>query len=158
REVLALDPELPLFEVSTMEQAIARSLSTKRLTSLLLAGFAATALLLAAIGIYGVMSLSVSHRIHEFGIRLALGAQPRDVLRLVIGQGMRLILGGVSLGLGGAGGLMRFLTSLLFGIKSTDPLVFAGVSVALALVALAACYVPARRATKVDPIIALRVE
>ena len=158
REVLALDPELPLFEISTLEQAIAHSLSTKRLTSWLLAGFAATALLLAAIGIYGVMSLSVSNRIHEFGIRLALGAQPRDVLRLVIGQGMWLTLGGVALGLGGAWGLTRFLASLLFRIQPTDPLIFTGVAVILALVALAACYVPARRATKVDPMVALRYE
>ena len=158
REVLALDPELPLFEISTLEQAIARSLSTKRLTSLLLAGFAATALLLAVIGIYGVISLNVSNRTSEFGIRLALGAQPRDVLRLVIGQGLRLTFGGVALGLGGALGLTRFLASLLFEIKPTDPLIFTGVAVALALAALAACYVPARRATKVDPLIALRYE
>src|SRR5262249_8291575 len=120
-EVSALDPEIPLFDVHTMERAIARSLSTRRLTNLLLAGFAATALLLASIGIYGVISLNVTSRTNEFGIRLALGAEPGDVLRLVVGQGARLALAGVAIGLGGALWLTRFLESLLFEVKPTDP-------------------------------------
>jgi putative ABC transport system permease protein len=157
-QVLALDSELPLFEVSTMEQAVARSLSTKRLTSLLLAGFAVTALLLAGLGIYGVMSLNVSNRTNEFGIRLALGARGYDVLRLVIVQGMRLAMVGVTAGLVAALWLTRLLETLLFGVSATDPLIFVGVAVVLSVTALVACWIPARRATRVDPIIALRSE
>lgn len=141
-----------------MERAVAQSLGPRRLTSFLLAGFAATALLLAALGIYGVMSINVSNRINEIGIRLALGAQPRDVLRLVLGQGIRLTLSGLALGLVGATGLARFLSSLLFEVEATDPLIYSGIAVVLALVAIAACYVPAKRATRVDPMIALRCE
>ncbi len=158
QQVASLDPELPLYHVSTIEQGMARSLSAKRLTNLLLTGFAATALLLSLIGIYGVMSLNVGSRTNEFGIRLALGAQAADVLWLVVGQGLRLTLVSVALGLGGAFGLTRLLESLLFGVKATDPLIFAGVAVLLSLAALAACYIPARRATKVDPLVALRSE
>jgi putative ABC transport system permease protein len=158
RQVASLDPELPLYHVSTIEQGMARSLRAKRLTNLLLTGFAMTALLLALIGIYGVMSLNVGGRTNEFGIRLALGARGADVLWLVVGQGMRLTLTGVALGLGGAFGLTRMLESLLFGVKATDPPIFAGVAVVLCLAALTACYIPARRATKVDPLVALRQE
>jgi len=156
RQVANLDPELPFYKVSTIEQGMARSLGAKRLTNLLLTGFAATALLLALIGIYGVMSLNVGSRINEFGIRLALGARGADVLWLVIGQGMRLTLVGVALGLGGAFGLTRLLETLLFGVKATDPLIFAGVAGVLSLATSAACYIPAHRATKVDPLTALR--
>jgi putative ABC transport system permease protein len=157
-EVSSLDPELPLFEVSTMDEAVGYSLTAKRLTNILLAGFAVTALLLAMIGIYGVTSLNVSSRTHEFGIRLALGAQRGDVLRLVIGQGLRLALIGTVLGLGGALWLTRFVESLLFNVKPTDPLIFTAVALVLTVVALLACYIPARRATRVDPMVALRCE
>jgi putative ABC transport system permease protein len=157
-QVSALDPELPLYEVATMEQAVARSLVTKRLTNILLAGFAATALLLAMIGIYGVMSLGVTSRTHEFGIRLALGARPHDVLRLVIGQGMKLAFAGVAVGLIGAMWLTELLASLLYEVEPTDPVIFSGVALVLCLAAMAACYLPARRATRVDPMVALRYE
>jgi putative ABC transport system permease protein len=157
-QVSALDPELPIYQVRTMEENVARSLGTKRLTNILITGFAATALLLAALGIYGVMALNVSSRINEFGIRMALGAQRSDVLWLVAKQGMLLMLAGVVIGLVAAFGLTRFIESLLFGVSSTDPLTFAAVTAVLAVVALVACYVPARRAMKVDPMVALRFE
>jgi putative ABC transport system permease protein len=157
-QVAALDPQLPLFEVHTMDEAVSHSVSAKRLTNLLLAGFAAIALLLAAVGIYGVISLNVNSRIREFGIRIALGARPVDVLRLVVGQGIRLALTGVAFGLLGALWLTRFIESLLFEVKPTDPVIFIAVAVVLTLVALVACYIPARRATRVDPMVALRCE
>jgi putative ABC transport system permease protein len=158
REVARLDPELPLFKVSTVEEAMAQTLGTKRLLNLLLTSFAALALLLALLGIYGVMSLNVGNRTSEFGIRLALGARSADLLWLVVGQGMRLALIGVVIGLGGAFGLTRLLETLLFKVKATDPLIFVGSAVVLSLAALAASYLPARRATKVDPLVALRHE
>ena len=159
RQVVAdLDPQLPLSDITTMEQSIARSVSAKRLTNLLLAGFAATALLLAMFGIYGVISLGVNSRINEFGIRLALGARRGDVLRLVVLQGMRLTITGVVIGLGAAFALTRSMASLLYEVSPTEPLMFAGTAALLAFVALIACWMPARRATRVDPIVALRYE
>jgi predicted permease len=158
QQVASLDPELPLYHVSTIEQGMARSLTAKRMTNLLFTGFAITALLLSLIGVYGVMSLNVGSRNKEFGIRLALGARRNNLLRLVVGQGMRLTFAGVTLGLGGAFGLTRLLESLLFGVEATDPLIFVGAAVVLSLAALIACYIPAWRATKVDPMVALRVE
>lgn len=155
-ELLRMDPTLPLYEVHTLDQAMAASLLTRRLTNNLLLAFALTALILAAIGIYGVMSLGVGQRVHEFGIRLALGAKPRDVLALVLGQGMRLVGVGALLGLAGAASLTRHLGALLFGVEPLDPLTFASVTVLLVIVALAACLVPARRATATPPIEALR--
>jgi putative ABC transport system permease protein len=157
-EVAALDAGLPVFDVHTMDQAVAESLSTRRLTNLLLTGFAFSAFVLAVLGIYGVMSLNVNNRINEFGIRLALGARPGSVLRLVIGQGVKLALIGTVVGLAGALWLTRFIEKLLFGVKATDPLTFIMVAVALVITALVACYIPARRATKVDPLVALRYE
>jgi len=157
-QVASLDPDLPLFDVTTIDDSVARSVSSRRLSSLLLVAFAVTALLLAVIGIYGVISLSVTNRINEFGIRLALGAQPRNVLQLVVGQGMRVAIVGLAIGVAAALLLMRLMRSLLFGVSATDPFTFVAVALLLALAALAAAYIPARRATKVDPLIALRYE
>jgi putative ABC transport system permease protein len=155
-EVAKLDPELPLSDVRTIQQAMDRSLVTTRLTNSLLVGFAATALLLALTGIYGVMSLNVANRRNEFGIRLALGAQTSNVLKLILGQGLKLAIVGVALGSLAAVAFTRLLKGLLFGISASDPLTFVVIAALLVGVALLACWVPARRATKVDPLEALR--
>jgi putative ABC transport system permease protein len=156
--VREVDPAQPVFNVKTMEAVVADSISDRRLNMLLLGIFAAVALTLAVIGIYSVMSYTVSQSAREIGIRMALGARPMDVWKLVVGQGMVLTLVGVSLGVAGAFGLTRLMATLLYGVTATDPLTFAAVSALLALVALLACFVPARRATKVDPMVALRTE
>jgi predicted permease len=157
-EVLDLDPDLPVYSVQTMTEAMNKTLQSQRLTNQLLLGFVALAMLLAAAGIYGVMSLNVNSRVQEFGIRTALGAKPSDVLRLVLGSGMRLAVVGIALGVAGALWLTRFLAILLFEVAPTDPPTFAGAILLLAVVALLASYVPARRATRVDPAVALRNE
>ncbi|MCI0347948.1 MAG: ABC transporter permease [Acidobacteriales bacterium] len=156
--IRSVDPDQAVFEVATMEGLLAESIAKRRFVMLLLAVFAALALALAAIGIYGVMAYTVAQRTQEIGIRMALGAQTRDVLRLVVGQGMRLALFGVGIGLIAAIGLTRLMTTLLFGVSATDLLTFALIAAVLMFVALLACWVPARRAAKVDPMIALRCE
>jgi putative ABC transport system permease protein len=157
-EVRAVDQEQPVYNVMTMQQVIEESISPKRLTMFLLAFFAFGALLLAAIGIYAVISYTVTQRTHEIGIRMALGAQPRDILRLVVRQGLILTAIGVGLGLVGAFALTRAMTEMLSGVEATDPLTFISLSLLLSVVALAACLIPARKATRVDPMIALRYE
>jgi predicted permease len=156
--VQSLDSNLPLFGVRTMDEVITRSMAERRFALEILAIFAGVALLLAAIGIYGVMSYTFSRRIHEIGIRVALGAQRVDILRMALGEGMRLVVLGLIAGLIGAAALTRFLRSLLFNVTATDPVVFAAIATLLAAVALLACYIPARRATRVDPLVALREE
>jgi len=156
--VAAIDKDQPIFDVHTMQQLVDDSISTRRLTLVLLGIFSALALILAAIGIYGVMAYTVALRTQEIGIRMALGAQQKDVLRLVLGQGARIAFFGVAIGLAAAAALGRLLSSLLFSVSASDPITFAAVAVLLISVALLACYIPARRAMRVDPLIALRHE
>ena len=158
QQVKAIDPDQPIYGVRTMDEIRAESVAPERLNLTLLSLFAGIALVLAIVGIYGVMSYSVTQRTHEIGIRMAIGAQPRDVFRMVIGQGMMLALIGVAFGLIGAFALTRLMTTMLFGVEPTDPATFAAIAVLLTVVALVACYVPGRRATKVDPVVSLRYE
>lgn len=158
REVLAVDKEQAVFNITTLEQLHAESILVRRFFMFLLLVFAGLALILAAVGIYGVMSYVATQRTHEIGIRMALGAQTMDVLKLIIGNGLALTLIGVVAGLAGAFALTRLLASLLFGVTATDATTFISVSAALIAIALIACYIPARRASKVDPLVALRYE
>jgi predicted permease len=158
RTVAAMNNQQFIYDVRTMDDVIAESLATQRFFMILLGAFAALAFALASIGIYGVISYVVGQRTHEIGVRMALGAQPLHILKLILGQGAILALAGVALGLVAALGLTRLMASLLYGVRATDPLTFVGVAALLTLVALAACYIPARRAAKVDPMVALRYE
>ena len=156
--VASLGPDVPVSEVETLGTVVSNSMSTPRSTMLLFAIFATLALVLGTVGIYGVISYSVAQRTSEMGIRLALGAQKRDVMWLIMAQGARVALAGVGIGLAGALGLTRFLSSLLYGVRPADPITFIAVSLILTSVAMLASYIPARRATKVDPMVALRYE
>ena len=157
-EVGSLDKDLPVARVRTMNELLSESVAQPRLRTTLLGIFAGVALLLSAVGIYGVMSYSVTQRTHELGIRMALGASSGDILKMVVGQGFKLSLVGAVLGLIGAYAATRLLSSLLFNVSTTDTMIFVVIPVLLTVIALLASYIPARRATKVDPIIALRYE
>lgn len=157
-QIRSVDADQPPYDIMTLEQGLREFLAPQRINMLLLATFAALALALASIGIYGVISYSVSRRTHEIGVRAALGAQPRDVLRLVLGQGMLLVGIGLGIGLAASFALSRVISSMLYGVSATDPSTFAGIALLLSIVAWMACYIPARRATKIDPMDALRRE
>jgi len=158
REIQAIDKEQPIGNVRTMASYLDDSVATRRFTLLLLGLFALLALLLGAVGIYGVMAYTVTQRTHEIGIRMALGARTGDVLKLVARQGLTLVFAGVALGLIGAFALTRVTASLLFEVSATDPMTFVSVPSLLLAVAALACWLPARRATKVDPLVAVRQE
>ncbi len=158
RALDALNGQIVMYGVDTMDAIISRSLAARRFSMMLLGVFAALALVLASIGLYGVISYLVGQRTHEIGIRLALGAQKRDILQLILGQGTRMALIGVGVGLAGSLALMRLMSTFLYGVSASDPLTFAAVAGLLILVALAACYLPARRAMRVDQMEALRYE
>ncbi|HEX6044624.1 MAG TPA: FtsX-like permease family protein, partial [Pyrinomonadaceae bacterium] len=157
-EISRLDPNLPLFDVKTLTEHLRLALFPARVAATVLGVFGFVALLLSAIGIYGITSYAVAQRTHEIGIRMALGAQLSDVMKLVLSHGLKLTMIGAAIGLLGAYLATRAIRSVLYGVSATDPLTFGFVSVLLIGVALVACYVPARRATKVDPLVALRNE
>ena len=156
RQVWEVDPEVPLAKMNSMDELVAKSASQQRSNMVLLTLFAVVALVLAAIGIYGVVSYSVTQRTHEIGLRMALGASQKEILKMIIIKGMTLTIIGIALGMAGAYALRRGLRSLLFEVGTLDLAIFAVVPVVFAIVALLACFLPARRATKVDPLIALR--
>jgi putative ABC transport system permease protein len=158
RVVNEVDKSVPVSNVKTMDHIVSESITQPRFNLFLLGLFGAVAMVLSAAGIYGVTAYTVTQRTHELGIRLALGAQVSDVLKMILGQGMAVIGVGLVVGLAAAFALMRLLRSLLFGVGENDPLTFAAITVVLVFVALIACYIPARRATKVDPLVALRSE
>jgi ABC-type antimicrobial peptide transport system permease subunit len=147
-----------VYNARPMEEIVAHSIARQRLTMLLLSAFSALALVLSAVGIYGVISYLAGQRTHEIGVRIALGASSQDVLRMVLGDGLKMTLTGVCIGLAAALGLTRLITKMIYGVQATDPITFAGVAFLLTAVALLACYIPARRAMGVDPVVALRFE
>jgi ABC-type antimicrobial peptide transport system permease subunit len=157
-ELRKLDADLPMYYIRTMQQRVDESLARRRFSMLLLVVFAGVALALATIGIYGVMAYLVNQGTREIGIRVALGATRRNIVTLVVRQGMAFALSGVAIGLAGAFLLTRLIRSLLFGVQATDPVTFVGIALLLGLVALLASYIPARRASRVDPLVALRYE
>jgi putative ABC transport system permease protein len=156
REVASIDKDQPVANIKPMDQIMSESLARPRFSFLLLTIFAGVALVLAAVGVYGVMSYSVVQRTHEYGIRMALGAQARDIFTLVLKEGFRLAIIGIAVGIAGALALTHYLRSLLFGISATDPIIFLSISLMLITIALLACYIPARNAMRVAPMIALR--
>ena len=158
RTVRTLDPALPVYEVKTMDTWLDATVSPRRFNVMLLLAFGALALTLAAIGTYGVIAYSVSQRTQEIGIRMALGASRQNVLRMVVGGGMRLAIAGVLIGMALSLAAGRFISTLLFGVRATDPLTFSAVAAALLATAVLAAWLPARRATRVDPMVALRYE
>jgi putative ABC transport system permease protein len=158
KEIRAIDPDQPVADIRTLDAVVAKSIERPRFDTLLLGVFAAVALVLASVGLYGVMNYSATQRTHEIGIRMALGATKADILRLVVGNGMLLTFLGIAIGVVAASGLTRVMQSFLFGISSTDLITFIAVSGLLGAVALVATYVPARRATRVNPTVALRYE
>jgi putative ABC transport system permease protein len=158
RELRAVDPDISASNLKTMKELVSTSIASRRFNSMLLTVFALAALLLAAAGVYGVISFFVTQRTREIGLRVALGAQSMDVIRLIVGQGIRITALGIVAGLLGAFALTRLMSNLLYGVSTSDPITFATVAGLMIVVALLACYIPARRATKVDPLTALRYE
>jgi ABC-type antimicrobial peptide transport system permease subunit len=158
KQIQAVDPTLPVSGAQALKETVSSSLAERRFSMEIIGSFAFIALLLAGLGIYGVISYMVNERRHEIGIRLALGAQPRNILAIILRQGLGIALAGSVIGLAGALVVSRLMATLLYGVRPTDPLTFAGVALLLIGVALLACYIPARRAIRVDPLIALRYE
>ncbi|HEY7182719.1 MAG TPA: FtsX-like permease family protein, partial [Blastocatellia bacterium] len=158
REVQSLDRDIPVYRIKTLEQYLGVAVAQPKFNALLLGLFAGLALLLTAVGLYGVMAYSVIQRAQEIGVRIALGARSGDVLKMVLRQGLKLTAAGLAIGLAVAYALTRYMQSLLFGVKAADPLTFIGIALLLIAVAIVACWIPARRATKVDPMVALRSE
>jgi len=156
--ISGIDPTQPVYNVKTLEQALADSIAPRRFNLFLLGTFAAVALLLALVGIYGVIAYSVTERTREIGVRMALGAQRREVVRMVVREGMAMALAGMAAGLAGAWSLTHWMASLLYDVKAADPATFAAVSAALAATAMLACWIPALKAARVDPVVALRYE
>lgn len=158
REIHAVDPGVAVFQIRTMQERLYDSLARQRFATTMLGAFAVFGLILAAVGVYGVISFLVTQSTHDIGVRVALGAQRGNVIQMVLGQGVSLTVAGIGLGLLGAVGLTRLMAGLLFGVSATDAVTFSSVAVVLGVIALVATYIPARRATRIDPIVALREE